>query len=95
MLRTKLTTFLKICDTGSFSKAADALYITPSAILQQIRSLEAELDTELFIRSSRGVSKTPAGEYLERRARVLVQMYDEIQRELNYPRLKARGLVGD
>ena len=83
MLRTKLTTFLKICDTGSFSKAADALYITPSAVLQQIRALEAELDTALFIRSSRGVSMTPAGEYLERRARVLVQMYEEIQREIH------------
>lgn len=83
MLRTKLTTFLKICDTGSFSKAAEALYITPSAVLQQVRSLESELNVTLFNRTSRGVSVTPAGEYLERRGRDLVQTYEEIQRDIN------------
>ena len=83
MLRTKLTTFLEICDTGSFSKAAEALYITPSAVLQQVRALEAELDVTLFNRTSRGVSMTPAGEYLERRGRALVQMYEEIQRDIH------------
>jgi DNA-binding transcriptional LysR family regulator len=83
MLRTKLTTFLKICDTGSFSKAAEALYITPSAVLQQVRSLESELNVTLFDRTSRGVSMTPAGEYLERRGRALVQTYEEIQRDIN------------
>lgn len=82
MLRTKLTTFLKICDTGSFSKAAEALYITPSAVLQQVRALESELNVTLFNRTSRGVSMTPAGEYLERRGRILLQTYEEIQREI-------------
>lgn len=40
MLRHQLKTFLTVCDTGSFTKAAAALYITPSAVLQQIQTLE-------------------------------------------------------
>ena len=82
MVRPQLKTFLTTCDTGSFSKAAAALFLTPSAVLQQIRTLEGELETPLFLRSSKGVSLTPAGEYLERRGRDLVQMSEEIRREL-------------
>ncbi len=83
MLRPQVKTFLSVCDTGSFSKAAAALYLTPSAVLQQIRTLEAELGTELFQRSTRGVSLTPAGEYLERRCRALSQISEEIHRDIS------------
>ena len=64
MYRPQLKTFLTVCETGSFSKAAEQLFITPSAVLQQIRTLEAELDAALFVRSSKGVSLTSAGDYL-------------------------------
>ncbi len=82
MIRPQLNTFLSVCDTGSFSKAAASLFLTPSAVLQQIRQLENLLGCELFVRSSRGVSLTPAGEYLERRARTLVEISDEIRRDI-------------
>lgn len=82
MLRPQLKTFLTVCETGSFSKAAQLLYITPSAVLQQIQALEADLGTALFIRSSKGVSLTGAGEYLEKRGRALSHMSDELRRDL-------------
>lgn len=82
MYRPQLKTFLTVCDTGSFSKAASALYLTPSAVLQQIRILEADYGTTLFERTSKGVSLTPAGEILESRGRIILQMSEEIRRDI-------------
>lgn len=78
----QLDTFLKIAELGSFSKAADALYITPSAVIQQINSLESSLEVRLLDRTSRGVSLTPAGELLCREGRKLVAQSERIRREL-------------
>ena len=62
MIRQQLKTFLSVCETGSFTKAAVALYITPSAVLQQIQTLEAELGVVLFHRTRKGVTLTAEGE---------------------------------
>ena len=82
MLRPHLKTFLTVCRTGSFNKAAKDLFITPSAVLQQIQTLEAELDVTLFIRHKKGVSLTPEGEYLRQKAEALHQLNEEIHREI-------------
>ena len=82
MYNLQLKTFLTVCDCGSFSKAASFLFLTPSAVLHQIRTLEKDLGTELFLRTSKGVSLTPAGLFLEQRARPFIQMGDEIRRGL-------------
>lgn len=82
MYRPQLKTFLTVCETGSFSKAAAALFLTPSAVLQQVRALEAELGAPLFLRTTKGVSLTPAGEYLARRGRTFIQMSEEIRRDI-------------
>jgi LysR family glycine cleavage system transcriptional activator len=47
---------------SSFKKAAEELFLTPSAISHQIKSLENHLDIMLFKRVTRGVKLTPAGE---------------------------------
>lgn len=82
MYNKQLDTFLKIAELGSFSKAADALYITPSAVIQQINSLEGSLEVKLLDRTSRGVTLTPAGELLCREGRKLVAQSELIRREL-------------
>ena len=82
MLRPHLKTFLTVCETGSFNKAANALYITPSAVLQQIQTMEAELGVSLFARHRKGVSLTPEGEYLLQKGRSLIQLNEEIHREI-------------
>ncbi len=82
MIRPQLTTFLTVCRLGSFSKAASELFLTPSAVLQQVRALEKDLGTPLFNRSSSGVSLTPAGICLEQRAQTLIQLNEEIRREI-------------
>ncbi|AFQ44270.1 LysR family transcriptional regulator [Desulfosporosinus meridiei] len=54
--------FMKIIETGSFTKAAEELGYTQSAISQMVRSLEEELSTILFLRSRKGISLTPDAE---------------------------------
>lgn len=44
MYNPQLETFIKVADAGSFNKAADELYITPTAVIKQINSLEKSLD---------------------------------------------------
>jgi DNA-binding transcriptional LysR family regulator len=77
-----IETFLKVAKLGSFSKAGRALYISPSAILQQISLLESNLGVELFTRTSRGVKLTPAGEYFQREAGSMVMRAQEIRKTL-------------
>lgn len=57
----QLKTLLAITSTGSFAKAADLVYLTPSAVSQQIQALETEVGAPLFDRSSRPPTLTPAG----------------------------------
>ena len=82
MLRPHLKTFLTVCESGSFNKAAGALFITPSAVLQQIQTLEAELNVTLFLRNRKGVSLTPEGEFLLQKAKTLQKLNEEIHHEI-------------
>ena len=56
--------FCSVVQYGSFSAAAEALYLTQSAVSQNIRTLEESLATTLFIRNRSGVMLTPAGKVL-------------------------------
>ena len=62
MYNPQLETFLRVADAGSFSKAAEELFITPPAVIKQITSLEASLDIRLFHRSHRGADADGSGE---------------------------------
>ncbi len=56
--------FYTAANAGSFSEAAKQLFITQSAISQQIRTLEEELGVLLFARGRKGAKLTPQGELL-------------------------------
>jgi len=62
----KLQIFAAVVQAGSFSGAAERLYITQSAVSQHIKELEASLGRQLFQRGWRGVKLTPHGEILNR-----------------------------
>src|SRR5215469_4010245 len=61
--------FLSVAQHRSFRKAAAELAVTPSAISQSVRTLEARLGTPLFIRTTRSVGLTEAGERFLSRAK--------------------------
>ena len=73
MYNPQLEAFLRVADAGSFSKAAESLYITPTAVMKQINLLEASLDVKLFERTHRGLTLTKAGESLYQDAKYIVQ----------------------
>lgn len=56
--------FREVADCGSFSRAAQSLFITQSAVSQSVAQLERQLDRRLFTRNRRGVSLTPEGAML-------------------------------
>ena len=61
-----LDTFLAVADHGSFTKAAEGLFISPTAVMKQINALERQLNLKLFARTPTGVRLTPAGEVIHR-----------------------------
>lgn len=60
----ELRTFLTVANLRSFSAAADALHKSTSAISYRIKALEEALDVDLFVRTTRSVTLTPAGAFL-------------------------------
>ncbi len=72
-----LTAFLAVAESGSFSTAAERLFLTQPAVSKRIAQLEQQLGTRLFDRVSRRVRLTEAGEALLPRARqVLLDLED-------------------
>jgi LysR family transcriptional regulator, transcriptional activator of the allD operon len=64
----ELRTFLTVAKLRSFSGAADALHKSTSAISYRIKVLEESLNVHLFVRTTRSVTLTPAGEFLFEKA---------------------------
>lgn len=64
MYNRKLDTFLLVAETGSFSKAGEKLFISPTAVIKQITGLETGYGVKLFERTPNGVTLTSAGEQL-------------------------------
>lgn len=69
----QLKYFISIAETGSFSETSRRMYLSQSAVSQQIKALEDELDTTLFVRSAHCVSLTESGEILLPYARKIVR----------------------
>ena len=67
-----LNTFIAVADYGSFTKAAEALYVSPTAVMKQMNSLEQHLDLKLVERTPGGIHLTEAGAVIYRDARFLI-----------------------
>ncbi len=65
---------VKISEEKSMNKAAAALFISQPALSATIRDLEEEIQTEIFVRSNRGIQITPEGEEFLSYARQMVEL---------------------
>lgn len=73
----QLDTFIRVAEAGSFSRAAQESFITPTAVIKQMNLLESRLGLTLFHRSHQGLTLTKPGESLLRDARHIVQYSKE------------------
>lgn len=78
----KLQIFSVVAQEGSFSAAAERLYVTQSAVSQHIKDLESSLGRPLFQRGWRGVQLTPQGETLYRYTREIFALVAEAENAL-------------
>lgn len=77
MYNHQLDALIKAAETGSFSKAANAMFISTPAFIQQINLLEERCGLKLFSRSNHGVKLTPAGRSLYEDAKTIIRLSQE------------------
>lgn len=89
-----LRSFVLIVESGSFTRAANRLHRTPSALSMQIKRLEETLDETLLVREARRVSPTPEGELLLGYSRRLLRLNEEAVSRFLAPALEGTVRVG-
>ena len=67
-----LDTFLAVADCGSFTKAADKLFISPTAVMKKMNVFEKHLNLKLIDRTPAGIKLTPAGKVVYRDAKFIM-----------------------
>ena len=67
-----LDTFLTVTDCGSFTKAAEQLYISPTAVMKQMNTLEKHLEVKLIDRTPSGIRLTSAGKVIYQDAKFMI-----------------------
>lgn len=78
----KVRYFVAVAEQLHFGRAAETLHIAQPVLSRQIRALEAELDTQLFVRDRRRTELTPAGEQLLAESRPLLASADAARRRV-------------
>lgn len=74
--------FREIAKTNNFTKAANHLFLTQSAVSHAIKDLEEEAGTQLFERLHRSVKLTPAGELFLREIQPIVEEFEAVEAHL-------------
>ena len=78
--------FKEVAEVGNITAAAQALYISQSAVSQSIKQLERDLQTRLFARNSRGVSLTAEGQMLYEYVRSAMGLLETGEEKLSQTR---------
>ena len=78
--------FKEVAEAGNITAAAQALYISQSAVSQSIKQLESDLQTRLFARNSRGVTLTADGKLLYEYVRSAIGLLETGEAKLSQTR---------
>ena len=89
----QMKAFHKVATTGSFTKAARELFLTQSAVSQQIRALENEVGGRLFDRSAKRIRLTGEGEALLTYTERLFDLHEEIETLFGSLRTLQKGKI--
>jgi DNA-binding transcriptional LysR family regulator len=79
----KLRVFCAVAETKSFSKASELIHLTQPAVSLQVQAMEELYETRLFDRSGNSINLTPAGEILYKRAKEILALYAEAQKNIS------------
>ncbi|ULJ76702.1 LysR family transcriptional regulator [Rhizobium gallicum] len=90
---TGIIAFARAASLGSYSAAARALSVSPSAISKSVQRLEAHLGITLFTRTTRSLTLTPEGRDLHERALRLLREAEEIEQAAFAARAEPAGLI--
>ncbi|MFS2003199.1 LysR family transcriptional regulator [Duganella sp. CT11-25] len=85
--------FVEIVEAGSYSRAAEKLYIAQSALSRQIKELEDELQTQLLTRDARQFELTPAGQLFFERAKRILEDIDDTVVQARHVGQGAQGVI--
>jgi DNA-binding transcriptional LysR family regulator len=89
----RLKAFCLLAELKSFSKAAEAKFITQSAMSHLIKNLEEELGVKLVNRESKNISLTPAGRVFYQYAKRILGLYKEMENEVYNIATKVKGTL--
>lgn len=70
----QIEVFVQVADSGSFAKAADAMFLSSVAVMKRINALEERMGVKLLNRTKHGVSLTTAGQIFYEDARTMIAM---------------------
>ncbi|MFN4059428.1 MAG: LysR family transcriptional regulator [Paracoccus hibiscisoli] len=90
----QLRTLLAIVQHNSFSRAAETVHVTPSAVSQQVRALEAELGVTIFERATRPPALTAQGAQVVEMARDMLRREEEARTVLSGSGLEGVLVIG-
>ena len=88
-----LRTFAQVVESGGFSRAAERLGVSTTAVSRQVAELEAHLQTRLLNRTTRRLSLTESGQAFYGRAVQLLQDLEEAEQEASQAAVTPRGTI--
>lgn len=89
----KLNYFITLVDAGSFSRAAELLYITQPALSWSIKDLEESLSTQLILRTPQGIELTKTGKILYVGAKQLLDNATNLKRAVSLAQSQSKRSV--
>ncbi|MEH7414037.1 LysR family transcriptional regulator [Neobacillus drentensis] len=89
----QLQFFIEVTRTGSFTSAAENLFITQPALSRTIKSLEDELGTKLFVRTRKKLILTDAGRVLKKHALKIEEQLQQLDEEMDKMLMLKKGHI--
>ncbi|MFL6559370.1 MAG: LysR family transcriptional regulator, partial [Bacillus sp. (in: firmicutes)] len=89
----QLQSFIEVTRTGSFTIAAENLFITQPALSRTIKSLEDELGTKLFVRSRKKLILTDEGRVLKKHALKIEEQLQQLDEEMDKMLILKKGHI--
>lgn len=89
----QLRAFVAVADTESFTRAAERLFLTQSAVSHSLRGLEEQLGTKLFDRAGKRISLTQDGSVFLRRCKRVLAELESATRELDALKRWGQGRI--